>query len=72
MKVGDVVTIVSSDCGALGIVISIEVMQGWSVSSASFGPVRMCRVLWSREIPTWYWGDGLVRDLAENLLQVVE
>ena len=72
MNPGDIVSISGGDPDIVGIVISTDIMVGWYENTGTTAPLVKCLVLWNRDIPTWYWGSGLVRELSSNLLKVVD
>ena len=73
MKVGDMVVFNDVNACYYGIVLSERSHDGVSYAdTALISAIYTRKILWCQNLPKYFSGTGLVREVAERLVEVVE
>ena len=70
MKIGDMVAYYENQ-KYVGVVLSLSIIPNYFHDSGGKEPVWKCEVLWSGDVPPHLVGNGMIRSIPMDMLEVL-
>ena len=71
IQTGNLVGMINHEGEWIGLVLSVQPMEGCYKDSAGKIPVYICKVLWNKDVPMWM-GGGKIAQATDGILAVIK